>query len=144
MHRLTGAVAVVAGPGIGGRDTGLELRGRGAGVECGVEATEAARRGGGEERGFARGGAVGVAFETHDPGGVARTVQHGLRSFHDRDPIVGGGKNVRGGRIHPVAAAPEDRLAVDQDAEAGAGEAAEDGIAVRAAFPDDRESRDAL
>lgn len=84
------------------------------------------------------------ALEQHGAGRRARTVQHGLRPFHDGDLVIAFRRDVRGRRIHPVRARAERRHSVRQDVQPRTEHPAQHGIAVRAAAADRREAGNRL
>jgi hypothetical protein len=87
---------------------------------------------------------LGRALEEHHAGAVAGAVLDGLRALQHGDLVEGFGEDVGGGRVHAHAAAAEDHLAVEQDAQARGGHAAEHRVAVGAALADHREAGDVL
>ena len=76
------------------------------------------------------------AHKTHRTGHHAHAFANALRAFGYNHFVERGGENIGGGRIHAVAAAAVDKLAVGLNAQPRAAQAAQQRIARAAAFAD--------
>ncbi len=88
--------------------------------------------------------AAEAPLKQHDACGIARTVEHRLRSLQNGDPVERRRENIGGRRIHSMRATPEGALPVEKEIEARACLSAEPGFAIGATLTYDREAAHGL